>query len=395
MLNWWWLPTDHFFIWWIDDFFAQWCLESVASATWMASSYYSVQFNSWATLYLETWWSTTRFFSSCQRHCYDYYQGYSYFAMTFKLPFCDFLDMLVVLHPLLIICIDHVLSNLKPTPSQVLDLHWHMHQYSYSLSINFILCHINVTYSRQAFNCFTSTRTSHYTDITIIFSTQRYSSTGSFHACNHSPHWSAHFPNVDLLISLHMVTPKLTVLHGKNGIPTKTLVPLAFVMQSALLMGNNASAQMLHSALHPAIPIQPNFTPPVTNWDQYAGSCDTFCILFHHIRVYYNHVPKIITQTCTILVPIGLISFLICMTHTPLSTHALIWFHHGMQIVLIMMSNFYIFLLLFQMPMLIMICFWCLSIILGTPRIRQISWNTVHLYPQRLQQVIYFCFTTK
>jgi len=33
---------------------------------------------------------------------------------------------------------------------------------------------------------------------------------------------------------------------------------------------------MLHSAPHPATPIQLSFTPPVPTWDQYAGSCDTF-----------------------------------------------------------------------------------------------------------------------
>jgi len=48
--------------------------------------------------------------------------GIFLFAMIFKLPFCDFLDMSVVLHPFLIIHTDHVLPDLEATPNQVLDL---------------------------------------------------------------------------------------------------------------------------------------------------------------------------------------------------------------------------------------------------------------------------------
>jgi len=91
-----------------------------------------------------------------------------------------------------------------------------------------------------------------------------------------SPHRSACFLNVDLSIPFHLVTPKLTVLHRKNGVPTKTSIPLTSVTQSAQPMGSNVSAQKLHLASRPVTPIQPSFTPPVSNWDQYAGSCGTF-----------------------------------------------------------------------------------------------------------------------
>ncbi len=96
-----------------------------------------------------------------------------------------------------------------------------------------------------------------------------------------SPHWSTRFPNVDLSLPYWSNSPRLTVLHGTNGLPLQTSVPLASMMSPSAPTGHNASTQMVHPSTSQTLPMQPNFgSPTPTGWDQYKGSNHTF---FHPI----------------------------------------------------------------------------------------------------------------
>jgi len=92
-----------------------------------------------------------------------------------------------------------------------------------------------------------------------------------------SPHQSTQFPNVDLSLPYWGNSPRLTVLHGTNGLPLQTSVPLASMTSPSAPTGHNASTQMVHPSTSQTLLMQHNFgSPTPTGWDQYKGSCHTF-----------------------------------------------------------------------------------------------------------------------
>ncbi len=303
MLNQWWLPKYHFFVWWVDDLCTWWCSEPVTSATWMTSSYHLVHFDSC------TW-----------KHGdppldFFLHNGGTPMIIIGYILICD--DTKTTISQLL----GHVGSPASLTP----HLHWsHSYQSWTNSKSSLGSCtgiHISIPIPQASISSSIPMISLIQDNPSVVSPKHALAITpmSPLHpvpkatqvpdpsvTVTASPQWSAQFPNVDLLIPFCTVTPKLTVLHGKNGVPTKTLVPLASVMLSALPMGNNASAQTLcHSASHLATPIQQILGLLLQTGISMQGHMLPSHILFHHVSVSYNHVPEIITQTCTILVPIG------------------------------------------------------------------------------------------
>jgi len=112
------------------------------------------------------------------------------------------------------------------------------------------------------------------------------------------------------------------------------------------------------------------------------------------VNIFFTHEPyqHLLPQ---ILVLIGLIILLIPMIHILLSIHLLIQFLHGMCIDQIMVLNYFTFLLLFQMCMLIATFSSHLLFGLGTLKIKPTSWSISHHSLPKLLCVTYFHSTTR